>query len=56
MVFNIKSSIESNNKEYERVLQGRYVELHLDSKTGKDRAIKKDACKDLYAPIAGIAP
>jgi hypothetical protein len=54
LIFNIEGSTKSNEPDYDRVLQAKYVELLLCSKTGKYRATKKEACKSLYAPLAGI--
>ena len=56
LIFNLKNSKPCNEGEYDRQVNGKYVDIYLNSNSGQWKAIKNSTCKACYAPLAKLKP
>jgi len=56
LIFNFDRSIAYQTEDFDRMVKGKYVDIYLNSNTGQYKAIKNDACKALYPPLASLKP
>ena len=54
LIYNLDGSTSFDTEGYDRMLQGKYVDIQINSKTGHWKATKNDACKACYAPLAEL--
>ena len=54
LIYNLDRSISYVANGYDRIVQGKYVDIQINSKTGYWKATKNDACKACYAPLADL--
>lgn len=56
LIYNLEGSTSCNEEGFDRMVQGKYVDVHINSKTGHWKATKNDLCKATYAPLAELRP
>ena len=54
LIYNLEGSTPCDVNGYDRMVQGKNVDIQINSKTGHWKATKNDACKACYAPLADL--
>lgn len=55
ILINIQGSEECTEAGFDRVMRGNLAHVYFNSHTGAYRAIKTDVCKEMAAPLSGLA-